>query len=79
MHLFHCFAEAYHVATVHAIYSNNHFENEEADTNDCSDNNNNKNTLKEDDSVSVHVVSVEKVCCFKIINTISYYGQYLYN
>ena len=32
--LIHCFAEAYHVATVHAKYGNNHLEKELANTND---------------------------------------------
>lgn len=71
--LSHCFAEAYHIATVHAKYGNNHLENEIAGTSDNTDNSSNKNTLKEDDAVSVHVVSIEENCCFEIANTILSY------
>ena len=38
----HCFAEAYHVATVHAKYGNNHVEIALAD--DAKDEDNSKNT-----------------------------------
>ena len=60
----HCFAEAYHVATVHAKYGNNHLEKQEADTND--DNTTNNKNVKEDTNSSVHVFIVEQVCCSEI-------------
>ena len=65
----HCFAEAYHIATVHAKYGNNHLEKQVADTNDNNDNSkNNKNVLREDDAASVHVVSVISNHYLEIIN-----------
>ena len=54
----HCFAEAYHVATVHAKYGNNHLEKQEAGTSDES-NSNTKNILKEDNNASVHIPVIE--------------------
>lgn len=54
----HCFAEAYHVATVHAKYGNNHLEKQEAGTSDES-NSNTKNVLKEDNNTSVHIAVIE--------------------
>lgn len=53
----HCFAEAYHIATVHAKYGSNHLEKEIANTNDSNDNSNNKNILN-DDASSVHIVLI---------------------
>ncbi len=67
--LAHCFAEAYHEATVHAKYGNNHLEKEEADTNDSNDNNNNKNVLKEDSANSTHIIFIIEDYCRRIINT----------
>lgn len=60
----HCFAEAYHVATVHAKYGNNHLEKEMASTND---DNNNKNILKDEDAVPAHITIAGENFCFKII------------
>ncbi len=70
----HCFAEAYHIATVHAKYGNNHLEKEVADTNDSNNNSNTKNTLKEDDASLIHIgiLMAENICRKNISNKISY-------
>ena len=53
----HCFAEAYHIATVHAKYGNNHLEKELENANDNTDNISNKNILIDEDSASLHIIS----------------------
>lgn len=65
--LFHCFAEAYHIATVHAKYGNDHVEKEIAGTNDNNANNNNKNTLKDDNSVRMHIAIADQTQCACVI------------
>lgn len=52
--LSHCFAQAYHIATVHAIYGDNHIEKQMAGANDDS-NSNTKNIIKEDGAASIHL------------------------
>lgn len=61
----HCFAEAYHIATVHAVYGSNHLENKVAATSDNNDNSSNKNIIK-DDTGSVHVAVHESECLINI-------------
>lgn len=57
--LFHCFAEAYHVATVHAKYGNNHLET--ALANDEKDDNSGKNqtSAKNVEQTLVHIATKE--------------------
>ncbi len=50
--LSHTFAEAIHIATVHAKYGNNHLEKELADTNA---DNKDQNTAKSEEAFPVHV------------------------
>ena len=57
--LFHCFAEAYHVATVHAKYGNNHVEI--ALANDANDNNSkNQTNVKFNQQTIVHILTQEE-------------------
>jgi hypothetical protein len=55
----HLFAEAIHIATVHAKYGANHLQKEIAET--CADNDKSKtqNTVKVEDLVTVHVCTGE--------------------
>lgn len=64
--LMHCFAEAYHVATVHAKYGNNHIEKSIADTNDDT-NSNSKNVLKEDSAASIHLSFMQEISFAEIL------------
>ncbi len=64
--VFHCFAEAYHIATVHAKYGSNHLQKQIANTNDDNTNNTNKNTLKEDNSVTLHIASIQQIQSYPI-------------
>ncbi|MEP6466448.1 MAG: hypothetical protein ABJB05_09080 [Parafilimonas sp.] len=66
--VFHCFAEAYHVATVHAIYGNNHLAKEEANATDDSNNNSAKNTLKTEDAVAFHILATPQDYSIQIFN-----------
>ncbi len=54
----HCFAEAYHVATVHAKYGNNHLEKELAATSSDT-NNKDQNSVKSEEATSLHIVTAE--------------------
>ncbi len=58
--LMHCFAEAYHIATVHAQYGNDHLEKNIATTNDDA-NSNSKNVLKEDNASSIHLSFIQEI------------------
>lgn len=51
----HCFAEAYHIATIHMKYGNNHLENELASTNSDGSTNKDQNTTKSEETMPVHV------------------------
>lgn len=64
--LSHCFAEAYHVATVHAIYGNNHVDVALAD--DAKDDTNNKNqtTSKTGEQDTVHISIKEQTPAFVV-------------
>ncbi len=52
--LFHCFADAYHVATVHAKYGNNHVDIALANDTDDS-NNKNQSAPKSGEQSTVHI------------------------
>ena len=69
--LSHFFAEAYHIATVHAIYGNNHLEEQEAAA--SGSNSNEKNMPKEEITISVHITVTEPLC---VLNTISIFKSY---
>jgi hypothetical protein len=61
----HTFAEAIHIATVHAIYGSNHLQKELADTSDNTNNKHQTNTNGEE-QVQVHVSASEFLfhfCC----------------
>lgn len=74
--LFHCFAEAYHVATVHAVYGNNHLEKQEANASDDNTNNSAKDILKTEDIVTSHIPVVEENYILPITNAeIFFYMQ----
>ena len=63
--LFHCFAEAYHVATVHAIYGNNHVDIALAD--DAKDDSNkNQSASKAGEQDTVHISIKEQTPAFVI-------------
>ncbi len=49
----HTFAEAYHIATVHAKYGNNHLEKDLATTSEGA--NKNQTSLKQDEVFAVHI------------------------
>ncbi len=55
--LSHTFAEAHHIATVHAKYGNNHLEKEMA--NSGADNNKNQSTIKAEESFVTHISTNE--------------------
>ena len=54
----HTFAEAIHIATVHAIYGENHLQKELSNTAD-SDRDKSQNTLKGENLISVHICPTE--------------------
>lgn len=63
--LFHCFAEAYHVATVHAKYGNNHVETALANDGKENDSNKNQASAKYDELTLVHISAKQPVIdCF---------------
>ncbi|HRI21944.1 MAG TPA: hypothetical protein PLA68_13375 [Panacibacter sp.] len=51
----HFFDDAIHIATVHAIYGDNHIEKELAASGSAEDNNKNQGTLKVQEPVPVHI------------------------
>ena len=51
----HTFEDAIHIATVHAVYGDNHVEIELADTGSDNDTSKNQNTTKAQDPIPVHV------------------------
>src|SRR4051794_35375252 len=69
--LVHCFAEAYHVATVHAVYGNNHIEKELAANSDNNEKNNKADINT--DSTSVHVAVIEQLYSFEFIQPAIFY------
>ncbi len=60
--LSHTFADAIHIATVHAKYGNNHLETELATEGSDNDNSKNQNTVKSEEQIPVHVPEDE--CTF---------------
>ena len=50
----HCFAEAYHISTVHAKYGNDHLEKEVAAGTDDNDKSN-KPAVKDDETITAHI------------------------
>lgn len=67
--LSHTFAEAIHIATVHAVYGSNHLEKDLSDT--ASENSNNKHQAGTniEDQLSVHVSSSACLYDFSITGT----------
>jgi hypothetical protein len=53
----HTFAEAYHIATVHARYGNNHLEKDLANTSEGA--NKNQTSLKQDEAFTVHIPTMQ--------------------
>src|ERR1022692_2264038 len=58
----HTFAEAIHIATVHAIYGSNHLQKELAQTCDSNSNNKHQGPNNGQDEVQVHVSATEFIC-----------------
>ncbi len=52
--IMHCFAEAYHISTVHAKYGNDHLEKEVAAGTDDNDKSN-KSAVKDDETITAHI------------------------
>ncbi len=71
----HTFAEAIHIATVHAIYGSNHLQKELSDTAEANTNNKHQNNNSED-QVPVHVSGKECLYDFPF-NTKDEYYSYL--
>lgn len=73
--LFHCFAEAYHVATVHAKYGNNHVE--AALANDAKDDTNKNQTSSKSAETLVHIATAAFLIfvSIKIITTKVFYRK----
>lgn len=65
----HTFAEAIHIATVHAIYGSNHLQKELSDTNADNANNKHQNSTNGEDQVQVHVST--NICAYNFYSMLS--------
>lgn len=71
----HTFAEAIHIATVHAIYGSNHLQKELADTSSDSANNKHQNNTNGEDQVQVHVSFTACAYNFYFANANKYFSS----
>ena len=73
----HTFEDAIHIATVHAVYGDNHVEIELAGTGSDNDASKNQNTTKAQDPIPVHVSEETAAYDFTLTEADKYYPSLL--
>ena len=73
----HTFEDAIHIATVHAVYGDNHVEIELAGTGSDNDASKNQNTAKAQDPIPVHVSEETAAYDFTLTEADKYYPSLL--
>ena len=74
----HTFAEAIHIATVHAIYGSNHLQKEIAESDGGNTNNKHQNNTNGEEQVQIHIVVKSCIYNFLPLATVKNYFYYKY-